>query len=376
MGIIRTLMAISVLITHTEPLFGVRLLNGDMAITCFFVISGFLMALILDTRYSILRVFYENRLLRIYPPYFFSFLFATMVYFFLSDPSHDPMGVLSLLWVNWDVLGLVWAAVSNLTLIGIDYIRYAGLSDGTLVFPVFLNEGAAGGHNLLLIPQAWTLALELQYYLLAPVFMRLRTISLVVVCALSLGLNIGLSLLAHGAGLKVDLMPFFPAQLTYFLMGALAYRLYRALHTDGVPHSLLRIGGVVAVPVCLALVVFGYDLVNALGSYVKREADIFYIAFASTIPFLFYCTKNWKIDQRIGDYSYPIYLFHLAVVATLEGVVPQAMRGEATLLVTLALCAVYIQVIDRPLQAYRRRVQQRYDTGAGAKRRDDPRTDP
>ncbi len=52
MGTFRTLLAISVLITHSGPIFGVKLLNGDMAIHLFFVISGFLMSLILSEKYS------------------------------------------------------------------------------------------------------------------------------------------------------------------------------------------------------------------------------------------------------------------------------------------------------------------------------------
>ncbi len=69
MGVIRALLAISVLITHSEPILGISLLNGDQAVTCFYIISGFLITLILCEKYADLRGFYVNRALRIYVPY-------------------------------------------------------------------------------------------------------------------------------------------------------------------------------------------------------------------------------------------------------------------------------------------------------------------
>ena len=79
MGLFRTLLAVSVLVVHSGPILGVTLLNGDMAITLFFIVSGFLMSLILTEKYSDIRLFYYNRLLRIFPPFWFSVLFTIIV---------------------------------------------------------------------------------------------------------------------------------------------------------------------------------------------------------------------------------------------------------------------------------------------------------
>jgi len=69
MGIIRTLLAISVLITHSQPIFEIFLLNGDLAVTLFFIISGFLISLAFEKKYKRnLAAFYINRVLRVYPP--------------------------------------------------------------------------------------------------------------------------------------------------------------------------------------------------------------------------------------------------------------------------------------------------------------------
>ncbi|MDN5051244.1 hypothetical protein [Aliarcobacter butzleri] len=44
MGILRTLLAISVLIAHSGDILGIKLYDGNTAVILFFVISGFLYA--------------------------------------------------------------------------------------------------------------------------------------------------------------------------------------------------------------------------------------------------------------------------------------------------------------------------------------------
>ncbi len=73
---------------------------------------------------------------------------------------------------------------------------------------------------------------------------------------------------------------------------------------------------------------------------------------------MFYLTKNWRWDSRIGEYSYPIYVFHYAVAALLEARTAPWV-GEAVLVITLAICTVYIHVIDRPVQRIRSRIARR-----------------
>ena len=77
MGVVRILLAVWVLVVHSGPLFGVvgpgrpvnLGLNGDMSVTCFFVISGFLIAMIRNRRPTAVRAFYVSRAMRIYALY-------------------------------------------------------------------------------------------------------------------------------------------------------------------------------------------------------------------------------------------------------------------------------------------------------------------
>jgi peptidoglycan/LPS O-acetylase OafA/YrhL len=52
MGLLRMLLAFSVLTSHMHGrgIFGFRILSGGLAVECFFMISGFYMALVLNEK--------------------------------------------------------------------------------------------------------------------------------------------------------------------------------------------------------------------------------------------------------------------------------------------------------------------------------------
>ncbi len=52
MGLLRIILAISVLISNSTPNFGLKFIGGVMAVETFFIISGFYMSLILNEKYS------------------------------------------------------------------------------------------------------------------------------------------------------------------------------------------------------------------------------------------------------------------------------------------------------------------------------------
>lgn len=353
MGSIRTLLAISVLVTHSDSIFGLELLNGDMAITCFFMISGFLMALILQEKYASKRRFYVNRALRIYPPYYAALLLSVVIFASLGSERHDPVGFIAKVW-SWDLTSaLVLAALSNLTLIGIDLTRYISFDDFLLQVPAFLYKKGSGGHNMLFVPQAWTLAIELQFYLLAPFLVRLRSLQI-------LGLAVAFFLFRDlvndwfaARGWTVDSSALFPMVFGYFLMGVLAYRLYRRyrdLRLSARQRRWMQGGGVA---LALALVVGGRVVIYEL----DLAADVFYLLFALNLPLLFEFSAGKRWDAWFGEFSYPVYLFHFVAAQTIYmTALPEQWIGEATLLSTLLLSAGYIHLIDRPIQRLRARI--------------------
>jgi peptidoglycan/LPS O-acetylase OafA/YrhL len=69
MGVLRTLLALSVVLSHSGPLFGIELVGGQLAVQSFYMISGFYMTMVLTEKYvnanSSYRLFISNRILRL-----------------------------------------------------------------------------------------------------------------------------------------------------------------------------------------------------------------------------------------------------------------------------------------------------------------------
>jgi peptidoglycan/LPS O-acetylase OafA/YrhL len=101
MGILRTLLAIGVLICHSSPVFGISSMGGEDAIKAFFIISGFYMSLILNEKYTGIensyKLFITNRLLRLYPLYFSILIFTFLFQLFTTIvfDNHKVAGVIS-----------------------------------------------------------------------------------------------------------------------------------------------------------------------------------------------------------------------------------------------------------------------------------------
>ena len=73
MGILRFILAITVVIAHSSSVFGCNFVGAQIAVQAFYIISGFYMALILNEKYvgvnGSYKLFISNRFLRLYPIY-------------------------------------------------------------------------------------------------------------------------------------------------------------------------------------------------------------------------------------------------------------------------------------------------------------------
>ena len=162
MGILRTLFALSVVLLHAGNIFGLNFVNGQLAVSSFYMISGFYMALILDKKYiksnSSIWLFISNRFLRIYPVYYVTlavtlFFIFIKYYFHIGTPDNLIDHYLAMTnFSPWYVVEIVNFIFRNMTLL--------------LTIDYFLPTDSTGGY--LIIQQAQTLQIELLFYLLAP----------------------------------------------------------------------------------------------------------------------------------------------------------------------------------------------------------------
>src|SRR5882672_3319363 len=141
MGCFRFLLAASVMLSHLAfyPAAFPHPLTGDVAVEAFYIISGFLITLVLHGKYrDSLFTFYTNRVLRIYPIYWVSlglYLVSDAVVVAGYVPEAPAWGApyyegtSTLWWWNQygsrlDTTGLLAVATANLAIFGQDVLTF------------------------------------------------------------------------------------------------------------------------------------------------------------------------------------------------------------------------------------------------------------
>lgn len=183
MGILRFLLAMSVIIAHSSPIFGSNYVGGIIAVKSFYIISGFYMSLILNEKYIFkndsYKLFISNRVLKIYPMYWLVFLLTIFFYLFFYFLNPNAEGNLINRFVHYaasgemNLLPYLCLILVNIFIVGQDSLLFMGLnSNGDFYFSQNFRETNPQLYNFLAIPQAWTISLELVFYLLAPFLVR------------------------------------------------------------------------------------------------------------------------------------------------------------------------------------------------------------
>lgn len=302
MGSLRTIFAISVVFAHTN---GTIFVDGRVAVQLFYVISGYLISYVLVERKSYPRLgyFYLNRYLRLYPVYFVVALLVICTYWVFGTVWFIDMQILRQL--PWSANLLL--AFSNLFIFGQDWVLFTAVHDGHLHFATNYQASEIHLHKGLLVPQAWTLGVELTFYLIAPFVLSRRPV-IYILLLLSLALRIYLFRIGLG-----DQDPwsyrFFPTELALFLLGALAHQSLAPLYSKLFKGSLPKYSAVVT------FFLIAYSLSYALiplGDELKKLVSIAILVIL--LPFCFFFQDNNRFDQWIGDLSYPIYINHMLVM--------------------------------------------------------------
>lgn len=345
MGIVRLLLAISVVIGHSAPILGMRLLPPEFAVSCFFIISGFYIQMILGTKYDSARgtkIFYLNRFLRLYPTYLLIFSCAWL-WVAWHAWSHDVIP--SQKWVScYGSLGWVkgmLVMVSNVSLLGLDVLTNLAwtLEEGWHWAPKAVAvAGGRWGGELLTITPAWSISLEIWYYLMAPFLARLRGRWIVLLGASSLLLNVTGSL-----DRWVDAGRFLPCQLWCFAAGMLLWR-HRVYFERLIPNNQAR-----------ALLLAMFLLLAAIMDFDGGQGGLWVMMglLCVLIPGAFDLTRTSRFDRFIGNLSYPVYLTHWPVCFVLRSLNGGSVIGWQVVLGTLLISMLIHQFLEAPVDAYR-----------------------
>ena len=359
MGIIRLLLALSVVAAHCGVIWRFNLVGGKMAVESFYIISGFYMSLILNEKYiganSSYKLFLSNRFLRLYPIYWGVLITTVLACVVIAMSTHGAS--LSRLegytLVKSNIVSFAFLALTNIAIFGQDLVMFLGITpeNGQLFFTSNFRDAAPQLHTFLFIPQAWTLALELIFYMIAPFIMRR---GYKVVLPLIIGSLLLRFYIYDFMGLQNDPWThrFFPTELVFFLLGYVSYRINLRIKS-------INISKYIHLSILLYVVVFSlvYRYLPAVEvpylPFSLREI-LYFSSITAFIPFLFNYLKTNKWDNLIGELSYPVYISHILVLTICSALPFLLLKTPwAMTLLTIVLSILLNKFIATPLEQYR-----------------------
>ena len=340
MGIVRLYLALAVVVSHLHPtswMFG-----GDTAVEVFFLISGYLISLILNSRtaYQRVGVFYLNRALRLYPIYW---VVAGSSLLVLLLTHNDRAG-----WSTLHAPAKALLVISNVVLLFQDWVMFLQQAPHGVALAMNFWTTKPQLWHFLLDPPAWSLGVEITFYLLAPFLVRRRW-ALLAVLAISLGAKL---VCWYGLGLRNDPWSYraFPLEVWVFALGALAQRF---LHNRAAAprEAALHVGAVAGA--VLALAAFPFVHLDAFG---KTTALL--LVLAALIPTLMRFQREHRWDAWIGDLSYPLYIAHWPIIKGAGPILARFGHAHLTTLVTTFCAAVMLERgVAQPVERLRKRVR-------------------
>jgi peptidoglycan/LPS O-acetylase OafA/YrhL len=360
MGIIRIFLALSVVLAHSGALFNeFRLISGNLAVECFFIISGFYMALILEDKYKLNRkgyfLFISNRLLRLYPIYWAILLMSVSLLVISAIKNNNIQDIESFSKCNYASLLIV--IFSNAMLLFQDILMFFHINtaDGFLQFSQNSKLEALPSYKLLMVPQAWSLGIEISFYVIAPFINKLRNNWIFLIISLSLLLRY---ILYYNFNLTFDpwTYRFFPTEIVFFLIGILVFRFYFYRK------KIMKINSFWAFSILLYLIsimIYFHKLPFTQTIFCSYSINdlLLFTSIIFTLPFLFHFFKDNNLDRQIGELSYPVYIAHIFIWLVVIRFLPSksVYTSFFTILASLLLSIAINYFITSPIEKIRAR---------------------
>lgn len=319
MGLLRLILATLVLISHMG-IFIAGLNPGVSAVIVFYLLAGHVVSQLWQRRpvaglAAASRWFYQDRLLRIVPLYLFALVLAAVLWALGAQSgfiSRSPG------WQDW---------LANLLIIPLNYFMYTGQEAFTL------------------LPPAWSLGAELQFYLLVPLLLSVPWLACVAALA-----SFAVFVLAQISVLDIDIFG-------YRLLAGVGF-VFLAGTLLGRPERVARLSLVAlwASSAIYALWLLGSDQHRPYNTEVA-------LGMALGLPLLVIFQRlprsgAWQtLQRRAGELSYGVFLLHFPAIwcLSLFGLSGPSTVGLVFLL-SIAFAWLGHAVVERPLW-HRYRVQ-------------------
>jgi peptidoglycan/LPS O-acetylase OafA/YrhL len=308
MGYLRILLALAVASGHLQSqIFDassstIISVGPVVAVKLFFVISGFYMAMVFGN-YPTAASFFASRAARLYPIYWIVVVLCIAATAVHKSPSIPPFLHLSFWSDVQPPLPLLIYWLSNLSFIGLDLgIFFCERFVGGDVKLSLAQDTVCAGSGLAIdtsiVQPAWTLALEVYFYLMVPFLARSKTRTSAWLALASFVIALGIAFFHNRNPWHRS---FFPAELYLFLAGFISFRLRQSI-----PKPVGYSCAIVTVVTVLAYQHLPFlDWSDPAGLNI-----LIYPIFAISLPVLFSAGSRLPIERIVGDLSYPIYISH------------------------------------------------------------------
>lgn len=331
-GILRFVLAFVVAMSHMGVI-GVTNF-GVSAVVVFYILSGYVMSHSFSSNFggkiNNSGRFYIDRIMRIYPMYLI-ILIITIVFLVISGFGHTDFTYKNVF--------------LNLLIIPLNFFMFTDSS-------IILQDPKWN-----LIPPAWSLGAELQFYLLVPFLIRFRQFriaALVISITIFISASIGL--------INTDIYGYrlLPGVLFIFLTGTFLYS-YRK------NQSLKDLKLIKTIYVIILLLFIGASLLGKMSLPYTYEVLLGYLTGVIIVFILSGVNHNIakKTDDLLGGISYPLFLCHFLSVWIFQYIFERLgfnldIKGLSViqLLFSIGLSYLSFKFIDVPIQRFRKKRQQ------------------
>ena len=323
------------------------------------------MSLILNEKYlkkkNSYKLFITNRLLRLFPSYWIVLLvsvtFSLVIYHASNHRNGASLSAYFTYSKNLDFASFAFLIFMNICVFFQDMVCFLGLDkhSGALYFTSNFYSSDPPLYTFLIIAPAWTIGLELTYYLIAPFIVKRALYILLIL--------MGLSLITRVILIKIGLSHdpwnyrFFPNEILFFLTGNISYRMYVFLKK--------RLAELNYMPVILNSMFFVIVLFTVFYNFTitysyiepKYIELLYFILFFCALPFIFLLTKQSGLDRFIGELSYPVYISHMLMIQVCKClIVPQGIATDAVVVILSVLFAVLLnKLVNDRIEKYRQK---------------------